>query len=93
MVHAIAYGEELNLAHPPRPADVKVPWEPIWAVKVRVKSTGMTPLGMGEQEERRPARRGAAQPQSAPAAEPQAPPSPVDDAAEAVKSLRKLLPF
>lgn len=94
MVNAIAYGEELNLAHPPRPADVKVPWEPIWAVKVRVKSTGMTPLGMGEQEERRPARRGAAPPQSgpAPAAEPQAPTA-VDEAAEAVKSLRKLLPF
>ena len=31
-------------------------------------------------------------PSHAPAAEPQAP-SPVDDAADAVKSLRKLLPF
>ena len=40
MVNGIGYGEELNLAQPPRPADPKIPWEPIWAVKVRVKSTG-----------------------------------------------------
>jgi hypothetical protein len=92
MVNGIGYGEELNLAQPPRPADPKIPWEPIWAVKVRVKSTGMTPLGMNEQGERRPARRGAASPTPAPAAEPQTP-NPVDDAADAVKSLRKLLPF
>jgi hypothetical protein len=92
MVNGIGYGEELNLAQPPRPADPKIPWEPIWAVKVRVKSTGMTPLGMNEQGERRPARRGAATPSQVPAAEPQAP-SPVDEAADAVKNLRKLLPF
>jgi hypothetical protein len=49
MVRMIAYGPELNLAHPPRPANAKAPWEPEWAVRVRVKSTGMTMLGMDEQ--------------------------------------------
>jgi hypothetical protein len=49
MVRMIAYGPELNLAHPPRPADPKVRWEPDWAVRVRIKSTGMTMLGMDEQ--------------------------------------------
>ncbi|MFZ4537438.1 hypothetical protein [Propionivibrio sp.] len=42
MVRMIAYGPELNLAQPPRPAN------PDWAVRVRVKSTGMTMLGMDE---------------------------------------------
>jgi hypothetical protein len=69
-----------------------VPWEPIWAVKVRVKSTGMTPLGMEREDERRPARRGAASPSTPAPAEPQ-PSSPIDEAADAVKNLRKLLPF
>jgi hypothetical protein len=45
MVRMIAYGQELNLAHPPRPANPKAPWNPEWAVRVRVKSTGMTMLG------------------------------------------------
>jgi len=49
MVRMIAYGPELNLAHPPRPANPKAVWEPEWAVRVRVKSTGMTMLGMDEQ--------------------------------------------
>jgi hypothetical protein len=46
MLRMIAYGPELNLAHPPRPTDVKVPWEPEWAVRVRTKSTAMAMLGM-----------------------------------------------
>jgi len=46
MVRMIAYGNELNLAHPPRPTDPKVPWEPVWATKVRVKSMTMAMLGM-----------------------------------------------
>jgi hypothetical protein len=49
MVRMVAYGPELNLAHPPRPANPKTPWDPEWAVRVRVKSTGMTVLGMDEQ--------------------------------------------
>jgi len=46
MLRAIAYGNELNLAHPPRPADPKAPWEPVWATKVRVKSVASLMLGM-----------------------------------------------
>ena len=46
MLRMIAFGNELNLAQPPRPADPKVPWEPVWAVKVRVKSVAMAMLGM-----------------------------------------------
>jgi len=42
----IAYGSELNLAHPPRPTDPKIPWEPEWALKVRVKSVANAMLGM-----------------------------------------------
>ncbi|MFO1315855.1 MAG: hypothetical protein U1F58_09635 [Burkholderiales bacterium] len=92
MVNGIAYGEELNLAHPPRPADPKIAWEPIWAVKVRVKSVGMTPLGMDERAERRGARRGDERAPTGGAAAPK-PATPVDEATEAMKGLRKLLPF
>jgi hypothetical protein len=46
MLRMIAYGSELNLAHPPRPADPKAAWEPQWAAKVRVKSVTSAMLGM-----------------------------------------------
>ena len=46
MLRAIAYGTELNLAHPARPADPKIAWEPEWNVKVRVKSMSTTMMGM-----------------------------------------------
>ena len=48
MLRLIGYGNELNLAHPPRPADPKAAWEPVWAVKVRVKSQASAMLGMPE---------------------------------------------
>jgi hypothetical protein len=44
MVRMIAYGEELNLVHPPRPSDPKVTWEQVWSARVRVKSTGLAML-------------------------------------------------
>ncbi len=44
MLRFIAYGEELNLIHPPRPKDPNQAWNPLWSVKVRLKSTGMTTL-------------------------------------------------
>jgi hypothetical protein len=50
MLRMIAYGSELNLAHPPRPADPKVAWEPEWAVKIRVKSVANAMLGMDIEE-------------------------------------------
>jgi len=46
MLRMVAYGNELNLAHPPRPTDPRLPWEPVWAVKMRVKSVTMAMLGM-----------------------------------------------
>jgi hypothetical protein len=102
MVNGIAYGEELNLAHPPRPADPKVAWQPVWAVKVRVKSTGMAPLGMDDEggsrardRGQRPARDagttpppGQPQPQQA-----EKPASPLDEASDAVNKLKGLFRF
>jgi hypothetical protein len=57
MVRMIAYGPELNLAHPPRPADPKAAWNPEWTTRIRIKSTGMTILGMNEREGSRNSRR------------------------------------
>lgn len=44
-VRFIAYGEEANFAHPPRPQDPKVAWSPEWVAKVRLKSTASSLLG------------------------------------------------
>lgn len=44
MMQFIAYGEELNLAHPPKPKDPKIRWDIEWSAKVRLKSTAMMPL-------------------------------------------------
>lgn len=46
MLRMIAYGSELHLAHPPRPSDPKIAWEPDWAVKLRVKSVANAMLGV-----------------------------------------------
>lgn len=43
----IAYGDEFNMAYPPRPKDPKITWEPQWDVKVRVKSVASLMPGMG----------------------------------------------
>lgn len=45
MLRMMAYGSESHFVHPPRPADPKAPWEPEWAVRVRVKSQTMAMLG------------------------------------------------
>ena len=74
MLRMIAYGNELNLAHPPRPTDPKVPWEPQWAVKVRVKSVASAMLGIDMSEMQGGGRRGQ---QQAPAQE--AAPSPAQE--------------
>jgi hypothetical protein len=77
MLRMIAYGNELNLAHPPRPADPKVAWEPQWAVKLRVKSVNSAMLGMdmSEMQRGRRAQSGAPQAPSQPGSEPAAPPT------------------
>ena len=58
MVRGIAYGNELNLVHPPRPSDPKLlaAWNPEWSLRVRVKSTSMTMLGGEAAQERAPKR-------------------------------------
>jgi hypothetical protein len=64
MLRMIAYGSELNLAHPPRPSDPKQAWEPEWAVKVRVKSMTTAMLGVPAESmpQGQPASPGAEQP-------------------------------
>lgn len=68
MLRFVAYGDELNLVHPPRPQDPRQPWEQIWAVKLRLKSSSglMLAEGMGgdagERAQRRPSQ---SQPESA----------------------------
>ena len=50
MLRLIGYGNELNLAHPPRPTDPSIAWSPQWALKVRVKTVALAMLGMPEME-------------------------------------------
>ena len=53
MLRMIAYGSEAFFAHPPRPTDPKIAWEPDWQTKVRVKSTLSSMLGgFGESGQR-----------------------------------------
>jgi hypothetical protein len=91
MLNFIAYGDELNLVHPPRPQDPKQVWEQQWAVKVRLKSTGMTQLAEGGAGGRR-SRSAVPQREAEPPKTDRAP-TPADAVQEGVKSLRKLLPF
>ena len=61
MLRMIAYGSEAYFAHPPRPADPKIAWEPEWQTKTRVKSTFMSMLGgfgeaSGREREKQPPR-------------------------------------
>lgn len=53
MLQFIAYGEELNIVYPPRPKDPKLLWNPQWSVKVRLKSTGTSPLMEAREDGRR----------------------------------------
>jgi hypothetical protein len=41
----IAYGDEANFVHPPRPKDPNAVWNQEWAAKVRFKSTAAAMLG------------------------------------------------
>lgn len=99
MLQFIAYGDELNLAQPPRPRDPKAPWNPVWTAKVRLKSTGMLALGE-ERESPRSRASGRREAPSAPArgTEAQAKPSdqgssPAGDITEGVKKLKGLFGF
>ncbi|HEY5292870.1 MAG TPA: hypothetical protein VIJ43_11215 [Burkholderiales bacterium] len=105
MFNFIAYGNELNLVHPPRPKDPKQVWEQEWAVKLRLKSTAMTMLAEREGGGRRgrassPRRESEPPAQSSPqtdappaqADKPQGP-TPADAVQEGVKALRGILRF
>lgn len=81
----IAYGDELNLAHPPKPANPKAKWEPIWTTKVRLKSTGILPLGVEGQ--------GGATESAGKSDKAKEESSPVDNAVEGVKKLKGLFGF
>jgi len=86
----IAYGPEANFAQPPRPANPRQAWEPLWTVKARFKSTASTLLGdAGDGGGRRPARgpSPAAEPREEQAAEPAQKPAP-DPIKEGVDILR-----
>lgn len=86
-VQFIAYGDEGNFAYPPKPADPKVKWEPIWTAKVRLKSTGMLPLGMEGVGSASTAET------SGKVEKPKEEASPVDSAVEGVKKLKSLFGF
>lgn len=47
MSRVIAYGDEMNMAYPPRPKDPKITWEPQWNLKLRLKSVASLMPGMG----------------------------------------------
>lgn len=66
MVNMIAYGPELNVSYPVRPQKAPADWQPDWTARVRVKSTGMTMLGMddgGDRSDRTGQRGGREEPQ------------------------------
>jgi hypothetical protein len=94
MLRMIAYGAELNLAHPPRPTDPKIAWEPQWAVKLRVKSVANAMLGMDMGAMMRGGSSGEQAPPQAPAGDAakkeEKPASAVDEALDAAKKLRGL---
>lgn len=46
MLMMTAYGPESWITYPPKPADVKKPWNPEWSVRLRAKSTSTAILGM-----------------------------------------------
>jgi len=91
MFNFIAYGDELNVVHPPRPKDPKQTWEQEYAVKLRLKSTGMTMLAEGDPAARprgratAPAQQGA---EERSAGQPAPTPSGTDAMQEGIKALR-----
>lgn len=86
-VRFIAYGEEANFVHPPRPQDPKVVWNQEWAVKVRLKST--TSAMLGEEGMGGGARTGRGADSSAPQESGQSAPA-IDPVQEGLKALKGL---
>ncbi|MEW6586136.1 MAG: hypothetical protein AB1442_11065 [Nitrospirota bacterium] len=100
MLQFIAYGNELNVAYPPKPKDPNEPWNLIWTTKVRLKSTGMLFLGQTEEmgSSHRPMRerRTEEYPEDeavAPEQRQQQQEDPRDDSSIPIKKLRGILGF
>lgn len=92
----IAYGEEANFVHPPRPRDPNVVWNQEWAAKVRLKSTVAAMLGEeGGGAPRGRSRSSGASEGAAPSGGSTAPGTNPADAAvqEGVKALKGLFGF
>ena len=88
MVNFIAYGEEANFIHPPRPSDPKTPWEPQWAAKVRFKSTAGLLLGEeGESPRAQRPTREATRENPQQEAQPQQAPDPLQDGVKALRGI------
>jgi hypothetical protein len=70
-IGAIAYGRELNLVYPARPADPRTPWNQEWTARVRVKSQasamlmdGMSGSGSGRSSSRSSSRSNSSDPET-----------------------------
>jgi hypothetical protein len=88
----IAYGDELNVVHPPRPQDPKQTWDQLYVVKVRLKSTASMLLSEGGMAEGRGGPRGRqadGMPPTGDAAQQQAP-APVNPVEQGIGVLRGL---
>jgi hypothetical protein len=81
----IGYGDELNIAYPPKPKDSTKPHEYIWAVKLRNKSTGMLPIGMDEGKAERRTKESSQKQDEQPAKEKS--PDPVKDTLNKMKGI------
>lgn len=66
----IAYGPDLDLPYPPRPAKPPKGWQPEWVAKVRLKSTQSTLLGESGQASANSDSRGEAEAQQEKAVDP-----------------------
>jgi len=62
MIQFIAYGDDMYASSPPKPKDPKEPWDLIWSVRLRLKSTGMIPLGMDAADPQRSGEKEGAEP-------------------------------
>jgi len=93
MIQFIAYGEDMYASYPPKPKDPKAPWNLIWSVKLRLKSTGMTPLTGAEEEASEP-RRSRKEESEEPSSEPQKSEERKEDSeGGTIKNLRKVFGF
>jgi len=86
----IGYGDELNIAYPPKPKDSTKPHEYIWAVKLRNKSTGMLPIGMDEGKAERRTKESSQKQDEQPAEpKPGESPDPIKDTLNKMKGILK----